>query len=381
MERVRSDAMRLARGGVWGLCAGRLVRSWRMRVRAGVVGAILVVSGCSKPTKTEEPPPPPPLAIAPSVAPPSIAPSVSAAASAVAPEVKPASTFGLAAPAALARGPIKVAGYPKTVYTGMNDPATRAGFSADGEFYGYCSDMSGDEPRMTCVALDRAGKPKTLSTDAKPGVTASKKAVVSAWLDQQKLPTVGKHPNGAPPKLEGEWPYSDIELKVGEGKLGGAVGSDPAVYPVVFKPAAPLAGVPYGFVALNSLALSPDGNEIGAIGLFFCGEWCNEWDVRRWKTGELAALVYNDTGVKHHAQGDYKGSSALFRKAFFANPSAKLPIYNLACALARLGEEAEAQKALKGAVTLDPGVRDRAPKDKDFAKVATAAWFTSALAP
>ena len=95
--------------------------------------------------------------------------SASSAVAPATPAASVASVNGLALPPAVARGPIKVVGFPKSVFTGMNDPAKRAGFSADGADFGYCSDMNAsDEPRITCVSIGRDGKTTTQTTnDAK----------------------------------------------------------------------------------------------------------------------------------------------------------------------------------------------------------------------
>ena len=344
----------------------------------------LVLAGCPK--KSEPDAPPSASAKPVESAAPSAAASVVASASAspatstASPPSAPAVPLtGIKAPAPTPRGPIKVVGFPKTVYTGMNDPAKNAGFSADGTEFGYCDDTTAaDEPRITCVTIDPQGKRTIRSSDATAkGAVHVKLPELSAWMAAKKFPSIGPAPKGEPPKLTGDWDFTDIELHVVDGKLGGAVEKDPPVFPITFKVEAPNKDVPYGFVALNALALSPDGKDLGAVGLFFCGEWCNEHDVRRYRVGEFAALVYNDSGMKHHAKNDFARSAELFRKASFADPAAKLPAYNLACALARLGDETEGNLALARAIALDPKVKERAPKDKDFAKVLDKAWFKS----
>jgi hypothetical protein len=362
----------------------RMSISRRARNRSFLPGFVglalpLVLAGCPK---KADPDATPSASAKPAV---SAAPSAIASASAppADPSAAPPSTghavslAGLKAPAPVTRGPIKVVGFPKTVYTGMNDPAGDAGFSADGADFGYCDDTTAaDEPRITCVTIDPQGKRTTRSSEAtSKGAVHMKVPELKAWMAARKLPKVGPAPKGEPPKLTGDWDFADIELHVADGKLGGAVDKEPPVFPVTFKVEAPLKDVPYGFVALNALALSPDGKDLGAVGLFFCGEWCNEHDVRRYRVGEFAALVYNDTGMKHHTKNDFARSAELFRKAVFADPNAKLPTYNLACALARLSDETEGKVALERAIGLDPKVKERAPKDKDFAKVLDKPWF------
>ena len=44
--------------------------------------------------------------------------------------------------------------------------------------------------------------------------------------------------------------------------------------------------------------------------------------------------AFNDTGFRHHQKKDYQVSRELFLKATWANPTAPLPPYNLACAYA-----------------------------------------------
>lgn len=344
----------------------------------------LVLAGCPKKSDTDAPPSSSAKPAA-SAAPSAVASAVPSATAtpdtpAAAPPSAAAVPFtGIKAPAPTTRGPIKVVGFPKTVYTGMNDPAKYAGFSADGTDFGYCDDTTAaDDPRLTCVTIDPQGKRTKRSSDASTkGAVHVKLPELKAWMATKKFPAIGPAPKGEPPKLAGDWDFTDIELHVVDGKLGGAVDKDPPVFPVTFKVEAPIKDVPYGFVALNALALSPDGKDLGAVGLFFCGEWCNDHDVRRYRVGELAALVYNDTGMKHHTKNDFARSAELFRKASFADPNAKLPAYNLACALALLGDETEGKAALARAIALDPKVKERAPKDKDFAKVLDKAWFKS----
>ncbi len=63
-------------------------------------------------------------------------------------------------------------------------------------------------------------------------------------------------------------------------------------------------------------------------------------------------------------------------KATWANPTAPLPPYNLACAYALTNDATNAEKALKLAIAVGgPKVKARAVKDPDFKAVVTAKWF------
>lgn len=293
------------------------------------------------------------------------------------------------------RGAIRVVGYPKTVGTGMNDPADWVGFTTDGSEYGYCGNFGGRDPQMTkCETVLRDGSSKKRDSEKGDFYSAAAMKELSAWRTSAGL-THLSFKNGfelwmAKP-LTGEWDFSDVTIGVntiaGDGtttsavvKLGGSVDGEPAVYPVVLqaKPIGP--GATFHTAWVNDLSLPPDGTEIGAIGGFLCAEWCDDFVLYRKGTGAFASLVYNDTGFRHHQKGEYARAAELFLRATFADPTAKLPPYNLACAWARLGD-ARAKDALAVAIERDPTARKRATTDADFAGVKTADWFVAATSP
>src|SRR5262249_21638728 len=47
----------------------------------------------------------------------------------------------------------------------------------------------------------------------------------------------------------------------------------------------------------------PDGEQIGIVAGFRCGEWCDAFVIRRWKTSELASLIYNAAAMHEHDAG------------------------------------------------------------------------------
>ena len=298
--------------------------------------------------------------------------------------------FGLTAPAARAPGPIVVRGYPHVIFNGMNDPAHAVGFSADGAEYGYCAEIAARDPPFSfCETLTREGTTVRRSSDERDSFDPAKKRALDAWIRDAKLTTIPESTNAAP-ELTGTWAYPDIELAVmrvaashqkdsGDVehpaflRVGGAVAGEPPVYPVSLVTGELHNGA--HFVAMNDLSLSPDGSEIGMVGHFFACEWCDAFVVKRMKVGALASLVYNDTGMRHHEKHAWTEAAALFLAAASADPGAALPPYNLACALARLGDEAGAEKALRWAIATGKDVTRRAPKDADFAAVKDRPWF------
>ena len=319
---------------------------------------------------------------------PTAAPSASAPSAAPASVASAPAPPSLPSPPPLAPAPIRVVGYPLTVSTGMNDPADIVGFTRDGAEYGYCGTVGARYPAVTsCDFVRRDGTHHLLSSDDHDGFVPAKKKALDAWVRDQGVPKLdfsGPPENHLAHPLRGAWAFSDITVWVNpvqaDGvttnavvKLGGVVAGEPVVYPVVLA-AKPMGQVKYHTSIVNDLSLSPDGTEIGAVGHFFCMEWCNAFEIYRAKVGAFASLVYNDAGFARHEKHDWSRAAELFLKAAAADPSAKLPPYNLACAWARLGD-ARAKDALAVAIARDPGAKARATKDADFDGVRDEKWF------
>lgn len=293
-------------------------------------------------------------------------------------------------PPVLARSPVKVVGYPRTVATGMNDPARWVGFTSDGAEYGYCAELGGRDPQMTiCETLLRDGTTKLRSSDdAKHDFSPGLMKELSTWRATSGMTTLrfdGDWSKWTAKPVKADWSYGDVTIWAnpvgGDGvkinavvKVGGAVDGEDPVYPIVLEQKPRGSGFTYHTSWVNDLSISPDGTEIGVVGGVFCMEWCDDFVVYRNGTAAFASLVYNDTGFRHHKKAEWARAAELFLKATWADPKAKLPPYNLACAWARLNDE-RAKDALAVAIERDPSAKARAVKDDDFAEVKDAAWF------
>lgn len=330
----------------------------------------LLLVGCSKQT------PPRPADAATAVA--SAPAPPPAASSATAAVVAPPGDFGMP-------GPIRVKGYSRVTSTGMNDPAYAAGFSADGEHIGYCSELGArSEPQTRCLLLSRDGSKLTLSSDVNDAFDPAAKRRLDAWVEEHGIPiqVPARMETPTARELVGTWAFArDLTLVLDEhaqGKtgaavrVGGSVGTEAPVFPVFVDH--PLPGSPHHRSWVEAFALSPDSKELGLVAGFFCMEWCDDFEVRRWPVVRLAAQIYNDTAMRHHAARDYAGSAALFLKATQADPTFPLATYNLACAYARL-RDPSTQRMLEAAIALDPSARARALKDADFDAVRSEPWF------
>ncbi len=360
-----------------------------------VVLTALVLTGCPKLTKSD------------GDAASSASPAVTTAPSAAASDA-PATTTAGGVPsflkvAPLPAGPIAVTGYPHEIRNGMNDPADTAGFSTkDGSVFGYCAHGGGIESTR-CEFVDRAGKVTKMSSTEGEGTPAekAKKKAIDDFLKANPLPKIKLDAGGGDPSkvkgpaFAGTWTFTDITLDVaridakgdpGDSpkkgssahvKVGGLVkGETQPVHPITLV--SPNADkVPPHFAVMNSLSSSPDKSEIGMVATFFGGEFSDAFAMKRITANALASLIYNDTGfLRHHQKNEFAKSAALFEKAVAADPSAKTPAYNLACAWARL-KDPRAKDALAYAIERDPGAKKRATTDKDFDGVKTEAWFTT----
>ncbi len=335
--------------------------------------------------------------------------SSSALASASASALASASAPALAWPSSLPTpqlpppGPIKTIGYPADVRTCLPDPATDAGFTRDGAELGYC--MHG--MATVCELLDRSGHKRSLTSsrsDGMPGPDSAQDKVIAAFVKESGLPTLARHDCMLrPPPLTGTWAYPDIVVHASRldpsfakgptgnedkllsqplVKLGGAALGEAPVYPLTYSPphrplVPPSAGeIPFNVTELNALALSPDGTELGIVIHANCMEYCDDFQIVRMPVSRFASLVYNDTGYRALQQDKLDRAADLFLRAAFIDPTRELPAYNLACAYARLNDP-RAEAALDLAIQRGgDAVRARAPKDKDFASVRSAPWFT-----
>jgi hypothetical protein len=189
------------------------------------------------------------------------------------------------------------------------------------------------------------------------------------------------------------WKYADIELtwSVTRGRqeplppapgvlrVGGRLTGEAPVFHVSLSDAS--AGGYRDRIHPETISLSPDGEYLGVIAHAFAGEYSDSFPMVVVPVGELAAHVYNDTGLVHHKRGDFAGAAELFRRATFANPGFALATYNLACADARLGS-AETEAALTLAIARGgEDARKRAATDTDLDGVRGAPWFQQLMLP
>lgn len=294
-------------------------------------------------------------------------------------------------------GPIAIKGYPQPLATGMRDFATLIGWTKDGEDVLACGMMTPIGPAKGAELADSCySKKRGAETTAHSGlddgpngprVSAALAADIARLKSAVRSDLRRNDAKGelTPPPVTASWSFAKdlvievdrMETKAGGSvlRVGGAVRGQDAVHPITLSVKTKIPEVTFDGT-WNAIVASPDGTELAFIGHFFCMEWCNDVVITRMTTGKLASHVYNDTGFRLHQKKDYAASRDLFLKATWADPKAPLPPYNLACAYALLGDEANAERALKLAIGVGGDkVKARAKKDADFAKVVGAKWF------
>lgn len=303
-----------------------------------------------------------------------------------------------------APGPLKITGYPAPLELGMRDYASWLGHSKDGSQAIACGSMAplqadkGAEKGNVCFVNDGKTTKRLSVTDGADGKFVVGPEFGAAIQSLKSGTSVDlahkKQADGSdtllPPDVTTTWPYaSDIALDVtvvsgGEEagtvlKLGGSYHKEAPVHPLTLAvKSAPGGGVLLWGGSWNAILPSPSNDGLTLFGHFACMEWCTEIVIKRMRYDEIASLVYNDTGFRHHQKKEYAASRDLFLKATIANPRAKLPPYNLACAYALLNEGENAAKALKLAIAVGgDSVKARAKKDADFKAVLAAPWFVA----
>lgn len=87
------------------------------------------------------------------------------------------------------------------------------------------------------------------------------------------------------------------------------------------------------------------------------------------------SALYADMGMSYYRLKRFNDAMGLFTLATQKDPSDATAFYNLACVQAVLKLESAAIKSLKQAVSLDPGLRHAAQKDRDFTNIRHHAFF------
>jgi hypothetical protein len=267
----------------------------------------------------------------------------------------------------------------------MMDHAETFGWSRDGSNVGYCFNNGGVEI-LFCELVSREGQHERFddgSTTTKGSVDPARRAANTARLAKIGL--------AVPPPPA--WPYSDIELTwavtpgrqeplppvPGVLRVGGRIKGESPVFHVVLSDAS-LGGY-HDRIHPEMVSLSSDGEYLGVIAHAYAGEYSDSFPTAVVPIGELAAHVYNDTGLAHHRRGDFARAAELFKRAAFANTGFALGAYNLACADARLGAP-ETEAALALAISRGgDDVRKKAAADADFDGVRGTRWFEKAIQP
>ncbi|MBX3259583.1 MAG: hypothetical protein KF782_07805 [Labilithrix sp.] len=306
-----------------------------------------------------------------------------------------------------ARGPLRMEGYPRALNHSMSDPADAFGFVRDGSELAYCVfDVCCREGAALCSFLARDGSRRDRET---PDADEDPRALARVMAELEKIARdegLARLKEGAPGRYEsfppaptGEWAYgaditvtslevaatSDAKgttLAPASLKIGGRVRGEPAVW-TVFPPLPDLCrqyvDACVNGAQLNGFTLSPDASEVGWLMYVMHPSHGSSWVPGRQSVHAFAGQIYNDTGMRHHGKKAYEAARDLFVKATYADPEREVFAYNLACALARLGDP-RAAHALRHAIAKGGDrVKARARADADFAGMKAEAWFADAV--
>ncbi len=263
------------------------------------------------------------------------------------------------------------------------DHAFVAGWSKDGAEFGYCM-TDGGLGATRCQLMKPDGKLEQLTDraqaqgeDIDPALTKSIKARIRERGYGVSAP---------------EWPYAgDLVIawavkkpaapdKPPSLEVGARLRNATSLTPTMVLTPPPVPGATPE-VHPEVIALSPDGKYLGVVSHAFHGEFTDRFEVKVAPTALVAGQAYNDAGLAQHREKHFKEAALLFHKAAYANPESKVAMYNLACALAQLGDPGT-QKALSLAIEQGgEATRAKARTDADFANVRNEPWFAELTAP
>jgi hypothetical protein len=262
---------------------------------------------------------------------------------------------------------------------GMMDHATELGWSRDSKEFAYCRRAGGGGiDGMACDFIGVDGKHDKM-IDFDPGTyepdAAKRRALAARMKARGYAPGVGRWRF---PELSLFWTVSDgwpAQNRAGLLKIGARV--DGAKVPTLVSSLRGRDAEEH--LHAEAIALSPNGEQLAVLVHGYEGEFSDRFEAQLLSVALIAGRAYNDAGMALHASGHYLEAAALFRKAAAADPSAKLPSYNLACALARAGDPA-VEGALRLALSRDPEeVKRKAAADADFASVSEQPWFDALI--
>lgn len=257
----------------------------------------------------------------------------------------------------------------------MEDHSDRSGWLADSSEFGYCMESGGSGATL-CQFFSSAGKLREKVDDfnhANWEIDAKRTALLKQRIARYSAPrvrfpfsrdlTITWQTNAGP---SDEQPGRIARLRVGARVRG----SSAEAFPISIG-----AGKADFEIHVEALAFSPDASSLAVLSHSFAGEFADTFTVRVLPTAKFAEEAYNSAGLSLHRRGDYAGAAPLFHKAAYADVTAPLPMYNLACSLARL-REAHTEKALELAIARGgQSVKEKARKDADFELVRGEPWF------
>jgi hypothetical protein len=248
----------------------------------------------------------------------------------------------------------------------------KVGYTADGQF-GYCHEGKTDNAKIT------AGKPGCVvrALGAAPAHSAANAALSAG---------TGALPSGVAFALKLDSPLGQTDgmpTTTTTVQIGGALGSGaPAYIKKVQLETIEATGMNEDLAESGIVAamVASDKSSVDfVIAKLKYNKYANgaaELSIERVPYARFFAQVGNETGMRSHTAKAYPEALVSFKRAAELDPTWELPHYNGACAAALAGEDETAKDLLEKAIKIGgAGVKGRAKKDADFAKVKSADWF------
>lgn len=249
---------------------------------------------------------------------------------------------------------------------GLMDHAHDFGWSADGSEFGYCSTSSGSAA-TTCEFVRLDGTRSRFST-----YSAEEGSDTALYDELQRL--LAKKGIALRPAT---WAFPEVVISWQEHStkdraslwVTAAVGDAAPVY--LATP------VHENFYTTHpdAFALSPDGETLAILTHAFAGEFSDTFALTLAPVRSAVSRAYQNAGLAKHKAGSYEEAARHFHKAAHAYPSYGVPMYNLACALARLGDPATEAALRLAFASIEESIAETAAIEPDLESVRHTAWF------
>jgi hypothetical protein len=257
--------------------------------------------------------------------------------------------------------------------------ASFVGWTEDSAEFGYCAPVD-EKPSANRCEFSSEKKTRSLTDYVGGAISADKTKEISAEADKKRVNAVVLF-NGIQ-DLKPAWKITSSNkwfvFSIGAQRLG----NQPAyLHSLTVDLKKEKLNAKLTTAHADAISLSPDGKLVGV--LFHVTDGSKHvYQTKVSSVNKIASNTYNVAGLEHHKQERFGFSAALFSVAYELDKTAKWPAFNLACAHARLGDEAKTMDALDIVIAQkNKDIIKKIATDPDLAGMRGEPWFGKYVTP